>query len=873
MKHPKLIFLAVFVFFTSVLYSHGSNITPIISLLLLDDNGWVNPAWMNPANLTATALSPEAVRLMWQDRSIGETGFSIEMKTGDGVFSKVLQVGPDIQQCDISILNVHQLTPGTAYQFRVRAFKDGSTTAFSNIAGVTTPAEASTSPETPSNFSAIPGSDSNIVLSWSDISNNEYIFRIERSINCNGEYVPAAEVIANSTNYTDTGLLPNQQYCYRIRTENNQGVSAWSDNAEATTLISEGIPNTPLNLQVNYCRSQPPFAQYYYSLTWEDTSNNEDHFEIWGLNTLNLPKTWTPISTPGENSESAFGATTNRYDWFRIRAVNSHGASNFSYEFEITYSRDLCPAGLEPLAPTNVVATTLSENTIRLTWDDVLYEFEYWISRSEFPDTGFIYIDKVTSNVTAYDDTGLSPNKTYYYKIGAWNTTVDPPILSDVVSATTEESITQPAAPSGLQASPLAKTSNSIQLTWTDNSDNETYFLIQRSLTNYGFTQLATVAPNQTNYTDTGLTPCTTYYYRVYSHNSGGPSSTAASDLASTAPAPPTGLIASQGTVLNGIFLDWNTISCATEYNVYELSSEDAEWEKINNSGDITVNYANVGPLTPAVYLFYRVSSVDANGNEGAPADYAVGWGASPIPTAVSASRGTFPDRIRLQWKPVQTCPEGQGVYARYINQYDIEWSSSADGIFTKFLSVEIDPQASDPAMPVPASPDPVTVDIKNANTYFPGVTPNTDYYFRVYATYKDDLNCDDVADNSSVWQSPPSAAAVGWAQSVAPTYLAAPQNLSASDGTSTTKIDVSWSPVTGAASYNVYRGSSTWGPWIKIRNISGTFMSNTTTDSSFGIIPGTGYWYFVKAVSSSGVEGHSSAYDGGFAISDIMTR
>lgn len=874
MKYIKFILLASLVFIASMAYSYGSNIAPIISLLLLDDEGW-----QSPANLTAIALSPEAARLMWQDRSTGETGFSVEMKIGDGAFSEVLQVEPDIQQCEISVLNGYQLTPGTAYQFRVRAFKDGLTTAYSNTASVTTPAAASTVPQTPSNFSAIPGSDSSIVLSWNGASDNEYMFRIERAIDCTEDYVLAAEVIAYSTSYTDTGLLPNQQYCYRIRAENNQGASAWSDTAEATTLISKDIPNTPLNLQVNYCRSQPPSAQYYYSFSWEDTSSNEDHFEIWGLNTLNLPRTWNLISMPGSNSESAFGATTNRYDWFRIRSVNSHGASNFSYDFDLTYNRDLCPAGLAPPAPTNVVAVALSENAIRLTWDDVLYEFEYWIYRSEFADTGFIYIDKVTSNVTTYDDTtALSPNKTYYYKIGAWNTTVNPPVFSDVVSATTEEAISQPAAPTGLQANPVEKTSDSIQLTWTDNSDNETYFLITRSLTNSNFTVLGTAGPDKTTYTDTSLTPCTTYYYRVYSHNTSGPSLTYTEGSAITAPAQPTGLFASQGTVLNAIYLDWNAVSCASEYNVYELSSPDGDWEKINDPGEITINLADRLNIEPAIYLFYRVSAVDGDGNEGAPCEYAVGWGASPIPIGVDASRGTFTDRIRLQWKPVQTCPEGQGVNARYINQYDIEWSYYLDGPYTKFLTCKVDPQASDPAMPVAASPDPVFKDIKEANLpYFPGVTPGTKYYFRVYATYKNDRNCDDVADESTVYQSDPSVAALGWARAeiAAPTYLAAPQNVSASDGTSTTKIDVSWSAVTGAASYNVYRGSSTWGPWTLIRNTPSTFISNTTTDSSFGIIPGTGYWYFIKAVDSSAnhVEGYPSAYDGGFAITDIMTR
>jgi len=460
--------------------------------------------------------------------------------------------------------------------------------------------------------------------------------------------------------------------------------------------------------------------------------------------------------------------------------------------------------------------------------------------------------------------------------VGSWNFSVTEPVFSEVASATTEAVQAVPAAPGNLQAAPVQKNSGSIKLTWTDNSENETYFLLQRGTSQDGHWTPFSPAANQTEYTDTALSPCTTYYYRLYASNTSGPSSTYASASAKTAPAVPTGVIASRGTVLNGVYLDWSHDPCAAEYNIYELSSEGADWEKLNSAGDIIVNYANIGPLTPAIYLFYKISAVDTAGNEGAPCDYAVGWGSSPIPTSVAASRGTFTDRIRIQWKPVQTCPEGQGVHARYINQYDVEWSDTENGTYIKFLTVRVNPQASDPAMPVEASPDPVAVDILAGTTYayFPGAIPGKKYYFRVYATYKDDLDCNDTADNPTVWQSSPSAAVQGWsAQGATATYLPALANVSASDGTSTTKIDVSWSPVTGASSYNVYRGASPWGPWTKIRTVSGMFMSNTTTDSSFGIIPGTGYWYFIKAVSSSGVEGYSSAYDGGFAITDVMTR
>jgi hypothetical protein len=80
-----------------------------------------------------------------------------------------------------------------------------------------------------------------------------------------------------------------------------------------------------------------------------------------------------------------------------------------------------------------------------------------------------------------------------------------------------------PAAPSNLVAT--AVSSSEIDLSWTDNSDNETEFQIERS-TDGGltFTQIATVGPSVTTYFDTGLTAATMYSYRVRASNLTGDS-------------------------------------------------------------------------------------------------------------------------------------------------------------------------------------------------------------------------------------------------------------------------------------------------------------------------------------------------------------
>ena len=77
-----------------------------------------------------------------------------------------------------------------------------------------------------------------------------------------------------------------------------------------------------------------------------------------------------------------------------------------------------------------------------------------------------------------------------------------------------------PTAPSGLTATPVG---NQINLSWTDNSSNETGFEIQRKITSGGtFSTLTTVAQNVTTYNNTSLTPATEYCYQVRATNLGG---------------------------------------------------------------------------------------------------------------------------------------------------------------------------------------------------------------------------------------------------------------------------------------------------------------------------------------------------------------
>jgi hypothetical protein len=91
-----------------------------------------------------------------------------------------------------------------------------------------------------------------------------------------------------------------------------------------------------------------------------------------------------------------------------------------------------------------------------------------------------------------------------------------------------------PSDPSNLSAT--ADGTSAVDLTWQDNSDNETEFRIERRIGSGGWTQIATLAADTESYRDTELSPNTAYTYRVRACNTGGCSDWSNEDSATTDP-------------------------------------------------------------------------------------------------------------------------------------------------------------------------------------------------------------------------------------------------------------------------------------------------------------------------------------------------
>src|SRR5882724_4655346 len=97
-----------------------------------------------------------------------------------------------------------------------------------------------TIPAAPSGLTATAVSSSQINLSWTDNSNNETGFNIQRKTGAGGTYGQIASVGANVTTYNNMGLSANTTYYYQVDATNASGTSAWSNEASATTSSGGG---------------------------------------------------------------------------------------------------------------------------------------------------------------------------------------------------------------------------------------------------------------------------------------------------------------------------------------------------------------------------------------------------------------------------------------------------------------------------------------------------------------------------------------------------------------------------------------------------------------------------------------------------------
>ena len=184
-----------------------------------------------PADLQSFAGAGGRIDLKWTDQSANELGFAIERSNGGQPYVLVATVGANLTN-----YSDWTVSANTAYSYRVRAYNPGGSSSYPNSVSVTTPNVGL--PIVPASLTTStqpPAKGGGVALAWTDKSNNEGGFLVERKTGSAGTWQSLVTLAANTTKYTDTTTVSRTAYYYRVHAYNIAGNSAGSNEVGVTT--------------------------------------------------------------------------------------------------------------------------------------------------------------------------------------------------------------------------------------------------------------------------------------------------------------------------------------------------------------------------------------------------------------------------------------------------------------------------------------------------------------------------------------------------------------------------------------------------------------------------------------------------------------
>jgi hypothetical protein len=411
---------------------------------------------------------------------------------------------------------------------------------------------AAGTPTAPSALTANATSATSVLLTWADNSINETGFKIERQTGVDGVWTLVGTPVADATSFTDSTVVANTSYSYRVRATNAAGDSAASSFDPVTT---PAVALAPTGL------TAAASASDRVELAWTDASPGiTTGFKIErstdGVN-------FTPLTTVAASATtySDTTATPNLTYTYRVKATGAGGDSGYSNTATATTpSANAVTTYLSNIAWTSATAgwgTTQLDETIvgnplkirGVTYakglgthadSQIVYNLNgAYISFSatvgvddEAKGVGSVQFQVVGDGVVLFDSgvvTNNDPAASVNISVAGVKTLT---LLAsnggdgidydhaDWADAKLLSSPALPVAPNGLAAA--AVSGSQINLSWASTDPSVSGFSIERSTDGVTYAPIATVAATARTYSDTGLIAGTAYSYRIQANNAAG---------------------------------------------------------------------------------------------------------------------------------------------------------------------------------------------------------------------------------------------------------------------------------------------------------------------------------------------------------------
>ena len=442
-------------------------------------------------------------------------------------------------------------------------------------------------------------------------------------------------------------------------------------------------------------------------------------------------------------------------------------------------------------------------NKLKLSWNKLENADGYIIYRATSSNGNYKTLKKIESgNTLTYTDSGLTTNKSYYYKIRAYqkiNGSSSNLRYGAYSSAKSGKPV--PAAPGNVSVK--SANYNSVKISWNTVSGANGYMIFRSTSSNGSYTAVKTINSGSTlSCTDGGLTTNKTYYYKVkafrWVNGSRVYGSYSAVKSGKPVPAAP-GNVSVKSANYNSVKISWSAVGGASGYMVFRSTSSNGTYSAIKTiSSGSTLSCSDSGLLTGKVY-YYKVKAFRwVNGSRVYGSYSTAKSGKSSLPTTNGLSiKSAGYDSLKISWSAVS----GASGYMVYR-------ATEKNGTFSAVK----------------------TINSGSSITYTDsGLTINRTYYYKVKA-YR-------WVNGTKVYGN------FGTIKSGKP-VLSVPSGFSVKSA-AYNSLKVSWNAVSGASGYVVYRSTSSTGTYSSIKTITN---GNTVSYTNTGLTTNKAYYYKVKA-------------------------
>jgi len=302
------------------------------------------------------------------------------------------------------------------------------------------------------------------------------------------------------------------------------------------------------------------------------------------------PPTTIVSANQTDTSYAYTGLTPGTTYYWKVVAKNL-GGSDTATGAPWSFTAAHLPGSFALETPASGSVQRLLSDTLR--WDSSAFAASYDVYIDTHNPPTLKFDSNIVTNSYAYS--GLHLGTTYYWKIVSKT-------LAGTITASNApfqfSTVNTPAAPTSLSVSNV--TTSSLMLNWTDTATNANGYRVYRSLASGGpFVQDGSDLPvNAIQFSDTGLTINTRYYYRVLGFNIWGEGTPATTNVSTLAVPPGTPSLSQVAGVSVKVVFDSVANPASTQYAIQAMRDTIISYVQQNGSLSSTPQwntYAQLG--------------------------------------------------------------------------------------------------------------------------------------------------------------------------------------------------------------------------------------------------------------------------------------